>query len=178
MEKYIKIMEDNQEIHVTVSEEVYKCYYHYEWNEKKKSERANRCMIPGKNGKLIRCTEKCSMCAKNRNGTILSLDSMYEYIEENVPDYSSDPVNYVIDKEKYSELYSAINKLPEDDRLIVRMFIKGYSEAAIGEKLHLSQKGINKRKQNIFVKLRAELQKNFFEKMRKLVLESQKKVLV
>jgi len=157
MDKYIRIKENNEVIDVPVSEELYNLYYSYKWKEEKQRERESRCVISGKNGKLIRCTGKCSDCLHERNRMVVSLDIMEEYVpytSDMTFDLLGDPSHYCIDKERYNELYKAINNLSNDDRMIIHMYMQGYSEAVIGKKMNMTQKGINKLKQRIFTRLR------------------------
>ena len=60
-------------------------------------------------------------------------------------------------KELLETLKGELAKLEEIDRTILLLFSKGDSEAAIGAKVGLSQKGVNKRKQRLFQKLREQL---------------------
>lgn len=53
-------------------------------------------------------------------------------------------------KELLSALRKELSALEEVDRKIMELFGEGYSEAAIGKEIGMSQKGVNKRKQKIF----------------------------
>ena len=66
----------------------------------------------------------------------------------------------VIDKILLSKLNKALNKLSEIDKTILLMYAYGFSESAIGKKVGLSQKSINKRKHKLFSVLRNKLTDN------------------
>ena len=59
--------------------------------------------------------------------------------------------------EMIAELHAALDELEEMDRTIMKMFGDGATEQQIAEVVHLSQKGVNKRKKKVFVKLKTRL---------------------
>lgn len=63
----------------------------------------------------------------------------------------------VIEKDLSSTLHDELNKLSETDRTILLMYADGFSESAIGKKVGLSQKSINKRKHKLFSVLKNKL---------------------
>ena len=63
----------------------------------------------------------------------------------------------LIEDEVKNELWSAISELSELDQQITKLFSEGLSERKIAEKVNLSQKTVNKRKQQIFDELRKKL---------------------
>lgn len=58
-----------------------------------------------------------------------------------------------------AELYDALDTLSERDREIMELFSNQYVDAEIGKKIGMSQRGVNKRKKAIFIKLREILKK-------------------
>ena len=52
----------------------------------------------------------------------------------------------LIKQEMIAELHAALDELEEMDRTIMKMFGDGATEKQIAEVVHLSQKGVNKRK--------------------------------
>lgn len=142
-----------------VTEDVYRAYKQPLWAEHKRKEREKRCIISNGKGGIKRCSQDCSLCEKQRTGTILSLDcSAEEYGFE-----PSDPANIeeiIAEKQLLKELLSALEELDPDNRRIMELFGIGKSEREIAADIGLSQKAINKRKVKLFAQLRERL-KNF-----------------
>lgn len=64
----------------------------------------------------------------------------------------------ILEKEELlAALRRELAKLEALDRIILQMAINGSSEAAIGRKVGLSQKGVNKRKHRLLEQLRDQL---------------------
>lgn len=63
----------------------------------------------------------------------------------------------LIKQELIAELHVALDELEEMDRTIMQMFGDGATEQQIADVVHLSQKGVNKRKKKIIVHLRTRL---------------------
>jgi RNA polymerase sigma factor (sigma-70 family) len=147
-QRYIEI--DGQQISVT--EEVYRAYKQPAWAEHKPKEREKRC----RDEKGNRCTKDCSLCQKQRTGTILSLDySAEEYGLE-----PTDPVDIeeiAAEKLLLEELVSALEEMDPDNRRIMELFANGKSEREIAADIGLSQKAINKRKTKLFSLLKERL---------------------
>ena len=139
-----------------VTEEVYRAYKQPLWAEHKRKEREKRCMVSNGKGGTKRCTGDCSLCDKQRTGTILSLDySAEEYGLE-----PSDPVDIeeiIAEKQLLEELLSALEELDPDNRRIMELFANGKSERDIAADIGLSQKAVNKRKTKLFAQLKDRL---------------------
>ena len=86
----------------------------------------------------------------------VSLDQLYESTEYEVSDGVDLEAN-LIKLEMIAELHAALDELEEMDRTIMKMFGDGVTEQQIAEVVHLSQKGVNKRKKKVFVKLKTRL---------------------
>lgn len=86
----------------------------------------------------------------------VSLDQLYESTEYEVSD-GVDLESNLIKQELIAELHAALDELEEMDRTIMQMFGAGATEKQIADVVHLSQKGINKRKKKIIVHLRTRL---------------------
>ena len=63
----------------------------------------------------------------------------------------------LIKQEMIAELHAALDELEEMDRTIMKMFGDGATEKQIAEVVHLSQKGVNKRKKKVMVQLKTRL---------------------
>lgn len=55
------------------------------------------------------------------------------------------------------ELRKALDELEEIDRTIMDMYSRGQSEAEIGQAVGMSQRGVNKRKHKVLLKLKSRL---------------------
>lgn len=53
-----------------------------------------------------------------------------------------------------SELQELLSQLEELDKQIMKLFLEGYSETMIGQKVGMSQKGVNKRKTKVIKNLK------------------------
>lgn len=70
-----------------------------------------------------------------------------------------DSLEEIVEKEELLEaLRRELAQLEELDRTILEMFSRGISEAAIGQEVGLSQKGVNKRKHRLLAALRERLE--------------------
>jgi len=97
---------------------------------------------------------------QQRQEPMVSLDKMYEETEYEAAD-TSDLELDVMKQIMIDELYKAIDELQEIDRTIMGMYSNNHSEAEIGQAIGMSQKGVNKRKHKILLKLKTRLQ--YFE---------------
>ena len=86
----------------------------------------------------------------------VSLDQLYESTEFEISDGVDLEAN-LIKQELISELHAALDELEEMDRIIMQMFGDGATEQQIADVVHLSQKGVNKRKKKVIVHLRTRL---------------------
>ncbi|HEN0367618.1 TPA: sigma-70 family RNA polymerase sigma factor [Streptococcus agalactiae] len=86
----------------------------------------------------------------------ISLDSLYDNNEFEFAD-SYDIEEDLMKRELLETLRKELSALEEIDRKIIKLFGEGYSESAIGSEIGMSQKGVNKRKKKIFLKLKDKL---------------------
>ncbi|MEN8493448.1 sigma-70 family RNA polymerase sigma factor [Dehalococcoides sp. THU3] len=136
---------------IPVTEEIYRAYKRPAWAERKRKEREKRCR--NENGN--RCTRDCSICDKQRTGSILSLD---KFTEEGFE--VAEPIDIaelVADKLLFEELNKALEELDPDNRRIMELFSIGKSEREIAAHIDLSQKAINKRKTKLLAQLQERL---------------------
>lgn len=85
-----------------------------------------------------------------------STDQLYDDYEWETPD-DFNLEKAILNKELLSVLYSQLELLKDIDRMILSMVANGFSEAAIGKKVGLSQKGVNKRKHKMYALLKEHL---------------------
>lgn len=86
----------------------------------------------------------------------VSADKMYEDFELEFPD-DFDLEKIVMKKELLAALRRELVALQAIDRTILTMIANGYSEAAVGKAVGLSQKAVNKRKHKLFALLKEHL---------------------
>lgn len=73
-----------------------------------------------------------------------------------VPD-DFDLEELILKKEQLTALRRELAALQDIDRTILTMIANGFSEAAVGESVGLSQKAVNKRKHKLFALLQDRL---------------------
>lgn len=129
----------NKSIRVVMIPATKKQYYEYMhplWREDKKEQRQHEKRMNGEGD--------------------ISLDSLYDNNEFEFAD-SYDIEEDLMKKELLEALRKELSALEEIDRKIIKLFGEGYSESAIGSEIGMSQKGVNKRKKKIFLKLKDKL---------------------
>ena len=94
---------------------------------------------------------------QQRQEPMASLDKMYEETEYEVADADSDLEADIMKKLMIDELHKALDELEEIDRTIMDMYSHDHSEAEIGQAIGMSQKGVNKRKHKVLLKLNNRL---------------------
>lgn len=93
---------------------------------------------------------------QQRQEPVASLDKMYEETEYEAAD-TSDLEADIMKAIMIDELRKALDELEEIDRTIMDMYSRGQSEAEIGQAVGMSQKGVNKRKHKVLLKLKIRL---------------------
>lgn len=94
---------------------------------------------------------------QQRQEPMASLDKMYEETEYEAADTESDLEADIMKKMLIDELHKALDELEEIDRTIMEMYSNNHSEAEIGQAIGMSQKGVNKRKHKVLLKLNTRL---------------------
>ena len=94
---------------------------------------------------------------QQRQEPMASLDKMYEETEYEAADTDSDLEADIMKKILIDELHKALDELEEIDRTIMEMHSNNHSEAEIGQVIGMSQKGVNKRKHKVLLKLNNRL---------------------
>ena len=94
---------------------------------------------------------------QQRQAPMASLDKLYEETEYEAADTESDLEATVMKKMLIDELHKALDELEEIDRTIMEMYSNNHSEAEIGQAIGMSQKGVNKRKHKVLLKLNTRL---------------------
>ncbi|MSS82261.1 hypothetical protein FX155_06595 [Acidaminococcus fermentans] len=86
----------------------------------------------------------------------VSADKVRDDYELEVPD-DFDLEESILKKERLMALRRELAALQDIDRTILTMIADGFSEAAVGESVGLSQKAVNKRKHKLFALLQDRL---------------------
>lgn len=94
---------------------------------------------------------------QQRQGPMASLDKLYEETEYEAADTDFDLEADIMKIILIDELHKALDELVEIDRTIMEMYSKNHSEAEIGQAIGMSQRGINKRKHKVLLKLNNRL---------------------
>lgn len=120
----------------------------------------------------IKFSTYSSRCIVNEINMFLRIDRKHhkvDSLENKVIDYEFSEVKLkdiipvetnveeqIIEKEEYLIIYELLNSLPEDEREMVKMYMKRYTEKEIGEKYNLSQSYVSRKIRNILKKLRQD----------------------
>lgn len=91
-----------------------------------------------------------------RQEPVSSLDKMYEETEYEAAD-TSDLEADIMKAIMIYELHKALGELEGIDRIILEMYSQNRSETEIGQVVGMSQKGVNKRKHKVLLKLKSRL---------------------
>ena len=144
-----KIIFQNGLYHV-VHKDIYQAIKQPEWKEAKQKSRNQRA--------IEKIDTKTKDKKQIRTIVEISVGDYYECLQYGVAEGDS-PEELLCKKERLAELYDALGTLSERDREIIDLFSKNYVDAEIGKKIGMSQRGVNKRKKAIFIKLREILEK-------------------
>lgn len=133
---------------IPATKEQYEAYMRPEWKEDKRQQRL---------------AEKRRKQEESRNFQGWDTPVSYEQLQETGYGFlgatEQDSLEDIVEKEELLEaLRRELAQLEEMDRTILKMTSHGISEAAIGRKVGLSQKGVNKRKHRLLAELRKRLE--------------------
>ncbi|HJI42045.1 MAG TPA: hypothetical protein OIL83_01945 [Veillonellaceae bacterium] len=145
--------EPKKVIMVPSTKEQYKAYMRPLWRENKREQRLSKtvsCKVDDVSNK-----ERCKEWQKRP----VSLDELFNNTEYEVAD-TSDLEADVMKKMLIDELHKVLDGLEELDHTIMDMYGTGHSEAEIGRAIGMSQKGVNKRKHRILLKIKTKM-RNF-----------------
>ncbi|MEE1597346.1 sigma-70 family RNA polymerase sigma factor [Acidaminococcus fermentans] len=139
---------------VQVTKEQYEAYMRPEWKEDKRQQR----LVEKRRRREIAQAEQREDKSVQGWDTAVSFEQMceteYGFPEEN----GQESLDEILEKEELlAALRRELAKLEVLDRTILEMFSQGISEAAIGHKVGLSQKGVNKRKHRLLEQLRDQM---------------------
>ena len=132
-----------------VSEDLYRAVKQPEWREAKRKDR---------NKKVVENSYDKSTKKVPRRIAEITVGDYFDTMQEKAG-CSESPENILCKNELLAEFQAALDTLTERDREIIDLFSNQYVDAAIGEEIGMSQRGVNKRKKAIFIKLREILEK-------------------
>ena len=144
-----KIIFQNGLYHV-VHKDIYQAIKQPEWKEAKQKSRNQRA--------IEKIDTKTKDKKQIRTLVEISVGDYYECLQYEAAEGDS-PEELLCKKERLAELYDALDTLSKRDREIMELFSNQYVDAEIGKKIGMSQRGVNKRKKAIFIKLREILKK-------------------
>lgn len=153
-----KLIKDDKEkkiifqngLYFVVHKDIYQAIKQPEWREAKQKSRNQRS--------IEKIDTKTKDKKQIRTLVEISVGDYYECIQYEAAEGDS-PEELLCKKERLAELYDALDTLSERDREIMELFSNQYVDAEIGKKIGMSQRGVNKRKKAIFIKLREILKK-------------------
>ena len=133
---------------VDATEEEYKAYMAPIWAEIKREDRDGRCMVKGKNGKLIRCPEsnRCEECkhfsevSRERNKPA-SLSVLLEEGAEPATEGSFE--NDVIYETILEDLISMLTEIKPKYGRIFRLLYDGATQQELAEELGIKQRTVS-----------------------------------
>ena len=147
-----KLIKDNKEkkiifqngLYFVVHKDIYQAIKQPEWREAKQKSRNQRS--------IEKIDTKTKDKKQIRTLVEISVGDYYECLQYEAAEGDS-PEELLCKKERLAELYDALDTLSERDREIMELFSNQYVDAEIGKKIGMSQRGVNKRKKAIFIKL-------------------------
>jgi len=139
---------------VQVTKEQYEAYMRPEWKEDKRQQR----LVEKRRRREMAQAEHREDKTIRGWDTAVSFEQLCE-TEYGFPEETGqESLDEILEKEELlAALRRELAKLEALDRTILEMFSQGISEAAIGHKVGLSQKGVNKRKHRLLEQLQEQL---------------------
>lgn len=134
-----------------VSEELYYELKRPEWREAKRRERNQKA-----NELSREKTADSNVKVSAHNETLVG--DFYDNAEI-ANQLTESPEEQLINQERLVALYDVLATLSSRDREIIQLFSNNYTDAQIGEKIGMSQRGVNKRKKAILAMLKDLLEK-------------------
>lgn len=139
----------------------------YEWdrNERRKEnqyrDRRSRCMVPSEKYGLKICECNCDECPfglDKRIPSVESIDYLYDNYEMEFADKAQPSIAEVINKqERERALEIAVNNLKPEDRVIIELFKKRYTDEQIASEIGEKRSTVQYRRKRIFDELREQL---------------------
>lgn len=139
---------------IPATKEQYEAYMRPEWKEDKRQQR-----LAEKRRKREQAQEEHRVDPSVQGwDTAVSFEELHDTGYGFMDDTRQDTPDAILEKEELLDaLHRELAKLEELDQTILQMAMNGSSEAAIGRKVGLSQKGVNKRKHRLLEQLRDQL---------------------
>ena len=140
---------------IPATKEQYEAYLRPEWKEDKRQQR-----LAEKRRKREQAQEEHRVDPSVQGwDTAVSFEELHDTGYGFMDDTRQDTPDAILEKEELLDaLHRELAKLEELDQTILQMAMNGSSEAAIGRKVGLSQKGVNKRKHRLLEQLRERLE--------------------
>ena len=162
MGHYVFAQIDGRMTKVHVTDEVYKTIARMDQDEKDRIADQSRCAVAGKDGRLVRCTHKCSECPfyehtqGMRNGMPVSPEFLMEEYDMDIAG-DEDVAEEYAKKELIDSMNREISLLPEKDQKVLRLFSLSKTTREIATLVGMSQTGVAKRIRTLTAALRERL---------------------
>lgn len=114
------------------------------YEERKERELETRCLIPGKNGRLVRCMKNCSLCDHSRTNHNVSLDLLSE-LGHDFASGSESVMKKLLDEELMKKYFTVLNDFDERDKAIIVKHIAGKKPTQIAREIGISQQTVSYR---------------------------------
>ena len=138
-------------IYIIVDEAVYRTVKQADWREAKRKERNQKA-----NELSREKTADVSVKVSAHNETLV--DNFHDSAEF-ANQITESPEELLLKQERLDALYEVLATLSARDREIISLFSLKYTDAKIGEKIGMSQRGVNKRKKAILAQLKEILER-------------------
>ncbi|MBR1697273.1 MAG: sigma-70 family RNA polymerase sigma factor [Anaerovibrio sp.] len=138
-------------IYIIVDEAVYRTVKQADWREAKRDERNKKA-----NELFEEKTADGNVKVSAHNE--ISVGDFYDNAKI-VNQLSESPEEHLINQERMDALYEVLATLSARDREIIQLFSLKYTDAKIGERIGMSQRGVNKRKKAILAQMKTLLEK-------------------
>lgn len=143
-----------QALKVEVTPEVYNAYMQPFWREKRRRQWLRRCPVEG--GKRCPEKQKCVECGFYLRGGVPQGFSYLEDLEEEgyVPESTEDAEQALLRQEERKSLLTAIRRLNDEEKTVLRMMLRQKSNAEIGEAIGRKGTYVKKQKRLLRDKLK------------------------
>ena len=138
-------------LYIIVEEKVYRVIKQEEWREAKRKERNQKA-----NEISREKTADSNIKVSAHNETLVGDFCDNAEIANKV---TESPEERLINQERLDALYEVLATLSARDREIIQLFSLKYTDAKIGERIGMSQRGVNKRKKAILAQMKKLLDK-------------------
>lgn len=135
---------------IPCSEAQARAYMHFVWNEKQAELRKKRCMVRGKSGKLIRCSEseKCEHCKFFLDGTKEAYEpaSVEYFVVNEASDaelLAASAEDQTVSRLLTDEIWAAVAELGDAYVAALKLRAQGKKQSEIARELHIPARTVS-----------------------------------